>query len=72
MRVVSLLDCPPRRIRLLTWRCNHDADAAKTEQQKREEEEAKILAAQEATRKTLAGAEEIAKGIVYTERMKTS
>lgn len=51
---------------------DYDADAAKTERQKREEEEAKILAAQEATRKTLAGAEEIAKGIVYTERMKTS
>ncbi|GAA5998748.1 uncharacterized protein JCM10292_007204 [Rhodotorula paludigena] len=47
-------------------------EAAKSEQQKREEEEAKILLAQEAARKQLAGAEELAKGIVYTERMKTS
>ncbi|KAJ8295713.1 DEAD-box ATP-dependent RNA helicase 35 [Rhodotorula toruloides] len=47
-------------------------ESAKTEQQKREEEEAKILAAQEATRKKLAGAEEVAKGIVYTERMKAT
>lgn len=50
----------------------HPAEAAKSEQQKREEEEAKILLAQEAARKQLAGAEELAKGIVYTERMKTS
>ncbi|GAA6018840.1 hypothetical protein JCM10207_000258 [Rhodosporidiobolus poonsookiae] len=49
-----------------------EEDAAKSADQLRLEEEAKILAAQEATRKALAGAEEIAKGIVYTERMKTS
>lgn len=48
------------------------ADAAKTEQQKREEEEAHILLAQEAARKQLAGAEELAKGIVYTERMRST
>ncbi|TNY20154.1 DEAD-box protein abstrakt [Rhodotorula diobovata] len=47
-------------------------DAAKTEQQKREEEEAHILLAQEAARKQLAGAEELAKGIVYTERMRST
>ncbi|GAA6040729.1 hypothetical protein JCM8097_000898, partial [Rhodosporidiobolus ruineniae] len=49
-----------------------EEDAAKTEQQRLAEEEAKILAAQEATRKKLQGAEEAAKGIVYTERMKTT
>ncbi|KPV76632.1 uncharacterized protein RHOBADRAFT_13015 [Rhodotorula graminis WP1] len=47
-------------------------DAAKTEKQKIEEEEAQILLAQEASRKQLAGAEELAKGIVYTERMHAS
>ncbi|GAA5912900.1 hypothetical protein JCM5296_003899 [Sporobolomyces johnsonii] len=49
-----------------------EEDAAKTEAQKKLEEEAKILLAQEASRKALAGAEELAKGIVYTERMRTS
>ena len=47
-------------------------EAAKSEQQKQAEEEAKILLAQEASRKALAGAEELAKGIVYTERMKST
>ncbi|BGP14251.1 hypothetical protein JCM10213_005858 [Rhodosporidiobolus nylandii] len=49
-----------------------EEDALKSEKQRLEEEEAKILAAQAATRTQLAGAEEIAKGIVYTERMKAS
>ncbi|GAA5935415.1 DEAD/DEAH box helicase [Sporobolomyces koalae] len=49
-----------------------EQEALKTEQQKKAEEEAAILAAQEASRKTLAGAEELAKGIVYTERMTAS
>ncbi|GAA5838362.1 hypothetical protein JCM11251_004915 [Rhodosporidiobolus azoricus] len=49
-----------------------EEDALKSEKQRKEEEEAQILAAQEATRKALAGAEELAKGIVYTERMKTT
>ncbi|GAA5903744.1 uncharacterized protein JCM6883_005100 [Sporobolomyces salmoneus] len=49
-----------------------EEEAAKSEQQKKAEEEAKILAAQEASRKALAGAEEVAKGIVYTERMKST
>lgn len=47
-------------------------DAAKTDADKRKEEEDKILAAQTAGQKALAGAEELAKGIVYTERMTTS
>ncbi|KAK4050098.1 DEAD-box ATP-dependent RNA helicase 35 [Microbotryomycetes sp. JL201] len=47
-------------------------DAAKTEADRRREEEEKILAAQAAKQKALAGAEEIAKGIKYTEIMKTS
>ncbi|GAA5916326.1 hypothetical protein JCM6882_001082 [Rhodosporidiobolus microsporus] len=49
-----------------------EEDALKSEKQRQEEEEMKILLAQEATRKALAGAEELAKGIVYTERMKTT
>ncbi|GAA5825567.1 hypothetical protein JCM5353_002343 [Sporobolomyces roseus] len=49
-----------------------EQEAAKSEQQKQAEEEAKILLAQEASRKALAGAEELAKGIVYTERMKST
>ncbi|GAA5957576.1 hypothetical protein JCM21900_001644 [Sporobolomyces salmonicolor] len=49
-----------------------EEDAAKTDAQKKLEEEAKILLAQEASRKALAGAEELAKGIVYTQRMHTS
>ncbi|SCV74116.1 BQ2448_6548 [Microbotryum intermedium] len=47
-------------------------DAAKTDADKRKEEEDAILAAQAAKQKALAGAEEIAKGIVYTERLKTT
>ncbi|KAK4698196.1 ATP-dependent RNA helicase DDX41, partial [Phenoliferia sp. Uapishka_3] len=47
-------------------------DAAKTDADRKREEEEKILAAQSAAQKALGGAEEIAKGIVYTERMTTS
>lgn len=47
-------------------------DAAKTNADRKREEEEKILAAQSAAQKALGGAEEIAKGIVYTERMTTS
>ncbi|ORY82321.1 DEAD-box protein abstrakt [Leucosporidium creatinivorum] len=48
------------------------ADAAKTDADRKREEEEKILAAQSAGQKALAGAEELAKGIVYTERLTTS
>lgn len=48
------------------------ADAAKTDADFRAEEEAKILAAQSAGQKALMGAEEAAKGIVYTDRMSSS
>ncbi|KAI5481639.1 hypothetical protein MNV49_002865 [Pseudohyphozyma bogoriensis] len=47
-------------------------DAQKTDADRKREEEAKILAAQAAGQKALAGAGELAKGIVYTERMKSS
>lgn len=47
-------------------------DASKTDADRRQEEEDKILAAQTAGQIALAGAEERAKGIVYTERMTTS
>ncbi|KDE05983.1 hypothetical protein MVLG_03668 [Microbotryum lychnidis-dioicae p1A1 Lamole] len=47
-------------------------DAVKTDADKRKEEEDAILAAQAARQKALAGAEEIAQGIVYTERLKTT
>ncbi|KAL8287111.1 hypothetical protein RQP46_004117 [Phenoliferia psychrophenolica] len=47
-------------------------DARKTDADRKKEEEDKILAAQSAAQKALGGAEEIAKGIVYTERMTTS
>lgn len=47
-------------------------DALKTDADRRREEEEKILAAQSAGQKTLAGAAELAKGIVYTERLTTS
>lgn len=44
----------------------------KTEADRKREEEAAILAAQEAARKKLAGADELAKGIKYTDVLKTS
>jgi ATP-dependent RNA helicase DDX41 len=47
-------------------------DAEKTDADRVREEEEMILAAQSAGQKALAGAEELAKGIVYTERLTTS
>ena len=47
-------------------------EAQRTDLDRKKEEEDKILAAQSAGQKALAGAEELAKGIVYTERMKTT
>jgi len=53
----------------VVWLRIGSLDSSKTDADRRAEEEAKILAAQSAGQKALMGAEEAAKGIVYTERM---
>ncbi|KAI8448777.1 P-loop containing nucleoside triphosphate hydrolase protein [Phakopsora pachyrhizi] len=49
-----------------------ELDAFKTEDQKKQEEEAKVISAVAAHKKKLGGAQELAKGVQYHESMKTS
>jgi hypothetical protein len=56
----------------LRWWMRSPSDAAKTAADLAAEEEAKLLAEMERGQKKLASAQELSKGTIYTESLKTS